>query len=86
MYGIFELKLLIFFLPINFNICFGCSKEPSHRGGIGSFEYAKHMFWLKNKKNNFWYALLTKGLDMDIVVNLIRALCTELSIPSSKTV
>ena len=34
------------FLPIFFNICFGCSKEPSH----GSFEYPQHMFWLRNKK------------------------------------
>ena len=32
-------------------MCFGCSKEPSHRDG--SFEYPQHMFWLKNKKNNF---------------------------------
>ena len=32
-------------------MCFGCSKEPSHRDG--SFEYPHHMFWLRNKKNNF---------------------------------
>ena len=32
-------------------ICFGCTKEPSHRDG--SFEYPQHMFWLRNKKNNF---------------------------------
>ena len=25
-----SVKLLIFFLPISFSICFGCSKEPSH--------------------------------------------------------
>ena len=30
---------------------FGCSKEPSHRDG--SVEYPQHMFWLRNKKNNF---------------------------------
>ena len=23
-------KFLIIFLPINLNMCFGCSKEPSH--------------------------------------------------------
>ena len=23
-------KILIIFLPINLNMCFGCSKEPSH--------------------------------------------------------
>ena len=23
-------KIVTFFLPISFNICFGCSKEPSH--------------------------------------------------------
>ena len=32
-------------------MCFGCSKEVSHRDG--SFEYPQHMFWLRNKKNNF---------------------------------
>ena len=32
-------------------MCFGCSKEPSHRDG--TFEYPQHMFWLRNKKNNF---------------------------------
>ena len=26
-------------------------KEVSHRDG--SFEYPQHMFWLRNKKNNF---------------------------------
>ena len=28
-YKIFQRKFVIIFLPINFNICFGCSKEPS---------------------------------------------------------
>ena len=26
----FECKIVNIFLPITFNICFGCSKEPSH--------------------------------------------------------
>ena len=26
----FQCKIVNIFLPINFNICFGCSKEPSH--------------------------------------------------------
>ena len=38
--------IVIIFLPINLNMCFGCSKELSH----GSFEYTQHMFWLRNKK------------------------------------
>ena len=38
---------MIIFIPITLNICFGCSKEPSHRDG--SFEYPQHMFWLRNK-------------------------------------
>ena len=42
----FERKIAIIFLSINFNICFGCSKERSHREG--SFEYPQHMFWLRN--------------------------------------
>ena len=32
-------------------MCFGCSKEPSHRDD--SFEYPQHMFWLRKNKNNF---------------------------------
>ena len=32
-------------------MCFGCSKEPSHRDG--TFENPQHMFLLINKKNNF---------------------------------
>ena len=26
----FQRRIVNIFLPINFNICFGCSKEPSH--------------------------------------------------------
>ena len=44
-------KIAINFLSISLNVCFGCSKEPSLRDG--SFEYPQHMFWLRNKKNNF---------------------------------
>ena len=32
-------------------MCFGCSKEPSHREG--SFEYTQHMFCMRNKENSF---------------------------------
>ena len=44
-------KIAIIFLSIRFNMCSGCSKEPSHRDG--SFEYPQHMFWLRNKKKYF---------------------------------
>ena len=40
-------------------MCFGYSKEPSHRDG--SFEYPQHMFWLRNKKNNFQIHTLIWG-------------------------
>ena len=40
-------------------MCFGCSKEPSHRDV--SFEYPQHMFWLRNKKNNFQLHTLIWG-------------------------
>ena len=42
-------------------MCFGCSKEPSHRDV--SFEYPQHMFWLRNKKNNFLLHTLIWGPD-----------------------
>ena len=44
-------KFAIILLSISLNMCFGFSKEPSHRDG--SFEYPQHMFWLRIKKNNF---------------------------------
>ena len=40
---------------------FWCSKEPSHLDG--SFEYPQHMFWLRNKKNNFQLRTLIWGHD-----------------------
>ena len=43
-------------------MCFGCSKEPSHQDG--SFEFFQHMFWLRNKKNNFQLHTLKGGLDI----------------------
>ena len=47
----YERKIVIIFLPINLSVCFGCSKEPSHRDG--SFEYPQHMFWVRNKETIF---------------------------------
>ena len=44
-------KNVIIFLSISLNMCFGCSKGLSHRDS--SFEYPQHLFWLRNKKNNF---------------------------------
>ena len=46
-----ELKIAIISLSINLNMCFGCSKEPSHEDD--SFEYPQHMLWPRNKKINF---------------------------------
>ena len=46
-----ESKTVNIFLSIRLNIVLG-AQEPSHRDG--SFEYPQHLFWLKNKKNNFY--------------------------------
>ena len=43
--------IAIIFLSISLNMCFVCSKEPSHRDG--SFEYPQNMFWMRNKDNIF---------------------------------
>ena len=56
--------ITIIFLSISLNMCFGCSKEPSHRDG--SFEYPQHMFWMRNKKNNFQLRSLIWGPDIDV--------------------
>ena len=50
---------MIIFLSISLNMCFGFSKEPSHRDG--SFKYPQHTFWLRNKKNNFQLRTLIWG-------------------------
>ena len=55
-----QCKIAIIFLSISLSMCFGCLKEPSHWDG--SYEYPQHMFWLRNKKINFSYALLSGGL------------------------
>ena len=46
---ILKRKIVINFVPISLNMCFECSREPSH----GSFEYPQHTFWLRNKNNRF---------------------------------
>ena len=45
-------------------MCFGCSKEPSRRDD--SFEYPQHMFWSRNKKNNFQLRALICGPDYNM--------------------
>ena len=55
-------KIVNIFLPISFNLCFGCSKEPSHSDGY--FEYLQHIFWLRNKKVKFLLYTLTERLLM----------------------
>ena len=48
----YESKIVIIFLSINLNICFGCSKETSLGAQKNlSFERPKPMFWLKNTEN-----------------------------------
>ena len=59
--SIYMRKIVIIFLTISHNICFGCSKEPSHRDG--SFEYPQHIFWLRNKEvDSESLSTLTGGL------------------------
>ena len=40
-------KIVIIFLAVSLNMCFGCSKELAHRDG--SFEYPQHLFSLRDK-------------------------------------
>ena len=50
----FELEILNIVLPISFNICYGCSKEPSDRSMVRLFfKHPQHMFWLRNEKKYF---------------------------------
>ena len=51
---------MIIFLSISLNMCFGCSKEPSHRDG--SSKYPQHMFGWEIRKLIFSNTLLSGGL------------------------
>ena len=67
-------KIVIIFLPINLNMCFGCSKESSH--GDSSFEYSQHMFWMRNKENSFpIHTLIWRS---DVLFSLFQSLNTAM--------
>ena len=51
-------------------MCFGRSKEPSHQDG--SFDHPQHMFWLRNKKNNFQLPTLIWGPAMITFANTLN--------------
>ena len=54
-------KIVNIFLPINLNIHFGCSKEPSHSGC--SFEYPQHCFGWEIIKLIFDYTIIEGPVD-----------------------
>ena len=59
-------------------MCFGCSKEPFHRDS--SFEYPQHMFWLRNKKNNFSVTHSYLGARIHNVISIPEATSCDKSI------
>ena len=61
----FEHKIVNIFSLISFNMCFGCSKEPSHWDS--SFEYQQHIFGWVIKKFILGFTLLTKGRCMSCI-------------------
>ena len=74
-------KIAIIFLSICLNMRFGCSKDPSHRDGY--FEYPQHMFWLRNKKNNFQLRTLIWGPVYGIIysdIHKIRRFLVQLPV------
>ena len=52
---LFECKNVIIFLPINLNLCFGFTKEPSYWND--SFKNPQHMFCFRSKKIMFIWRL-----------------------------
>ena len=61
-YKKFEGKIVSIFIPISFNVCFGCSKKKRL---IKTVLLNTHIicFGERYQKNIFCYALLTKGLN-----------------------
>ena len=54
-----KIKHCVFFVSINFNICFGAQRteEPSYWGG--SFKCPQHKFSSRNKKNSIWIEIIS---------------------------
>ena len=75
------LKIAVIYLSISLNMCFRCSKEPSHQDG--SFEYPQHMFWLRNKKDTFLLRSLILGPDWRSYALLSCGLVEEAGISGS---
>ena len=74
---------IFFFFSISLNMCFGCSKGPSHPGS--SFEYPQHMFWLRNNKNNFQLHTLIWGPEHNVGIKLVNSFRNG-HLPQSKPV
>ena len=72
----FQHTVVNIFLPIIFSVCFGCSKELSHRDG--AFEYPQHVFWLRNKKNVFLLSTNLKPAASSRMSLLIHVVSQEL--------
>ena len=73
---------MIIFLSIDqYKHAFWCSKEP------GSFEYAQHVKWLRNKKNNFqlrtliWISYHIKKINKDLPYTLYHRLLSHVNDP-----
>ena len=63
--NVLKWKIGTIFILISLNICCGCPKETSQWDG--SFEHPLHMFWLRNKKNNFQlHALVLEAWYLDV--------------------
>ena len=66
-------KIMTIFLSNNLNICFWCSKELPHWDS--SFEYQQHMFWSRNKENDFLdSSLLSESLISRTIVISVSCL------------
>ena len=57
----FQRNIMIIFLSTSFNICFFDALKNRLIETV-LFEYPQHMFWVRNKKIIFEYALLSRGL------------------------
>ena len=63
-------------------MCFGCSKEPSHRAG--SFEYPHHMFLSRNNKNQLRILIWGPGQSLSHIragISNDRKLINSINLP-----
>ena len=72
--GNVKCKILIIFSAINLNICFGCSKEPSHLDSLFEYPHEKDIF-VRTLTRRLAFHMIEKLCQLCITRHQLLTLC-----------